>query len=349
MNNDLKRQLYAQIPWIEKYRPRKQEDLLQDDVTLHKVRKIIQDRDMPNLLLTGIPGIGKTTTLYCIANGLYKRNVRDYVLFLNASDDRGIKVVQEQITNFCKKVVHYDDDMCKHKMIILDEADNMTPKAQRLINNLLETYHHTTRFAFTCNNSSEIIESIQSRCIILRYQRLNREQVISRLKFICEREKLTYTIEALDRLALISQGDIRTAINNLQVVYNGCVEITSDNVYTICDKPKPELLRRILYTCVKRDICKALELTYELKHKGFSHYDIINGMFNVLKADNYIMPAIKMADITTIKLSDFRLTDMYRIHMLEHINHTQYMLSKGVITDLQLTACIIELCRIDEQ
>ena len=191
-------------PWIEKYRPTKVEDLVLDNGTLNKIRKIVLDKTMPNIIITGVPGIGKTTTILCIAKNLLGKYFKEGVLELNASDERGVKTVQESIEYFCKKKLDIDDEFSKHKIILLDEADNMTRKAQQAINNLMEQYHETTRFAFTCNNSSEIIEAIQSRCIIFRYCRLNHEQITNRLKTICALEKVEYTEDGLRKIPIFN-------------------------------------------------------------------------------------------------------------------------------------------------
>lgn len=117
-------------PWIEKYRPKEVEDLVLEDGTLNKIKKIINDKDMPNIIITGSPGIGKTTTILCIAKKLLGRHFKEGVLELNASDDRGVKTVNESIEYFCKKKLDISDKYSRHKIILLDEADNMTKKAQ---------------------------------------------------------------------------------------------------------------------------------------------------------------------------------------------------------------------------
>ena len=262
-----------QIPWIEKYRPKRTDDLILNETILKKITKIINDKDMPNLIITGIPGIGKTTTIKCIVSRLYGKHIKDAVLELNASDDRGIRTVQDTITNFCKKKLelNYGDQKryADHKIIILDEADNMTQKAQITISNLMEKYHTTTRFAFTCNSSSDIIESIQSRCNIIRYMRLTKNQIINKLKFICEKENVPYEDDALETVAMISQGDIRSAINNLQLIFNCYREIIEDYIYNICDKPQPTIINNIFNACVEKNYKKAVRIFYELKNQGF--------------------------------------------------------------------------------
>jgi replication factor C subunit 2/4 len=323
---------FEQTPWIEKYRPSKLEDIILDENTQKRVKKIIEDREMTNIILPGVPGIGKTTTIKCIATALYGKYANIAVLELNASDDRGIKSVQEKIVTFCKKRMDLNDkDNCldnkkyaEHKLIFLDEADNMTNKAQRLINNLMEKYHKTTRFAFTCNSSSDIIEGIQSRCIILRFHRLRKEQIVERLTKICELENLNIRKKSLDTLAEISDGDLRCAINNLQLVNRSYSKINIENIYKICSKPQPEILKTIVDSCIKKDFINAKNIVFNLKKIGYSESDIILGLIQLLKTNDTIKEDI-------------------RIKYMDKICYCAYLISKGLATDIQLIACISSL------
>lgn len=325
----IKKQIHEQLPWIEKYRPKKIEDIILDENILTKIKRIIEEKDVPNIIITGVPGIGKTTTIKCIARGLYGKNINNAVLELNASDERGIKVVEEAITNFCKKSLSINDDnsYIKHKMIILDEADNITSKAQHSINKKMQEYSSTTRFAFTCNRSTDIIEAIQSRCIILRYLRLPTTKIIEKLKYICDQEHVEYKNDALNEIAIISQGDMRSAINILQMVYNGLSKITVENVYKVCDKPQPVILQKILVLCKEKNIPEVFELLGNLKSKGYSDSDIILGMINVLKL---------------AKLSNV-LTERDKNYILKKVCNTAYIISKGINSDLQLYACVCDI------
>ncbi len=330
------------VPWIEKYRPRTIDELVIDSGTYNKIEKIVNDKDMPNIIITGLPGIGKTSTILYIAKVLLGKYFREGCIELNASDDRGIKAVQDSIIYFCKKKLEmnsnineedntnsqkYSQKYSNHKIVLLDEADNMTKKAQQLINNLMETYHGTTRFAFTCNNSSEIIEAIQSRCIIFRYQRLSNEQVMGRLKVICGRENITYDDGGIRALILTAQGDMRKAINNLQLIYNGYNEITEKNVYTLCDRPHPMIIQNMFIACNNKDVKKALGLLEKLKNDGFSSSDISISMVDTIK---------------TAKLDE--LDEATKIRFLQEICHTCLIISRGVNSYLQLTGCIAKLC-----
>ena len=327
----IRQRILNQLPWIEKYRPSCIDDVILDEGTLQKIKKFITKKEMPNIIITGVPGIGKTTTIKCIASGIYGKYIKHAVIELNASDERGIKMVDENITNFCKKsfklkmddIVDNETEQkyAKHKLIILDEADNITAKAQHSINKKMEEYNSTTRFAFTCNKSSDILESIQSRCVIIRYVRLSIQKVIDRLKYICEIEKIKFTLEALNAIAIISQGDLRGAVNKLQAVYNGMNEITTENVFIVCDEPQPVVIQNVLKSCKEKNIEKTFERMSQLKLAGYSNSDIVLGIINVLKLD-------------------YPFSEQEKNLIFSKACKTAFYVSKGINTDLQLYGLI---------
>ena len=298
-----------------------------------KILQFIQSNNIPNLILTGSPGIGKTTTIRCVANGLYDKYYKTSVLELNASDDRGIKSVQGDIINFCKSVKSYKrhdiDKYCKQKLIILDEADNMMDKAQHQINTLMEKYKDTVRFAFTCNSSCDIIEAIQSRCIILRYCRLDNLQLTNRLEEICNKEHSKFETKALQYIAEISRGDMRGAINTLQLIYNKHGSIKYKYVQNICDLPTPVLIKTIFLNCINNDLKNALKIMLKLKTDGYSGSDITLAMIYTLKSDLCV-----------------ELEEILKHKILEKVCYAAYYISKGVDSNLQLASCLSEISLI---
>lgn len=320
------------IPWTEKYRPKHIDQLVIDDNTSNKIKTIIKDKAMPNIIIAGVPGTGKTTTILCIAHHILGKYMDEAVLELNASDDRGIKTVQESIVNFCKKRTNMLDKdkekYAQHKIILLDEADNMTQKAQQLINTLMTSYHQTTRFAYTCNNSSDILEAIQSRCIIFRYRRLNGNQIQERLKYICDQEgDVKYTTKALKAIVTISNGDMRQAINCLATTHNGYGKVSVENVYKLYDKPPPVVIKNIFLDCHNKDFKNAVIAIKKLVEKGYSGADITMSMLNTLK-----MVQIDELDENT------------KIQYSKEIADTCLAINRGVNTYLQITGCIAKLC-----
>lgn len=316
------------VPWTEKYRPQSIDDLVADPNIITKVKKIIKDKEMPNLIITGIPGIGKTSTILCIASNILGKYIDSAMLELNASDERGIKAVQESITYFCKKKMDFTTDVlsAKHKIVLLDEVDNMTEKAQRLVNELMESYRNSTRFAFTCNTSSKIIEAIQSRCIIFRYKRLSNSQILDKLIHIAKIEKIKFTKDGINAIVTISQGDMRQAISMLQVISTGYDIVNLDNVYKLCDKPHYLTISNIFTNCNNKNFPDALKALNFLKNKGYSSSDIANTMLFLLKNNNFV-----------------DIPEPIRIYYIKNVSKTAFYISQGIDTHLQLVGCIAKL------
>ena len=146
------------LPWIEKYRPSNTSEILLDSFLLEKIHKIIEYQSIPNMILTGEPGTGKTSTILIIAKSIYTEDYHENVLELNASDDRGLSIINNTIIPFCQKMTNSPE-----KLIILDEADSITNKAQNLLSNIIAEYKKSCRFVFICNDSTKVNESIQSK------------------------------------------------------------------------------------------------------------------------------------------------------------------------------------------
>lgn len=190
----------------------------------------------------------------------------------------------------------------RHKIIILDEADSMTPGAQQALRRTMEIFSNTTRFCLACNMSNKIIEPIQSRCAILRYAKLRDQEVLKRLLEICEMEKVgsflpslfstfvlryerqvEYNDDGLTALIFTAEGDMRQAINNLQSTHSGFGFVSGDNVFKVCDQPHPIVVQAMIRACLKGDIDVALEKLHELWNQGYSAVDIIVTLFRVVK------------------------------------------------------------------
>lgn len=205
--------------WVEKYRPLKLEQVINQKQIIDGLSNLIKNPDeIPHLLFAGPAGVGKTTTALCIARALLGEYWQRDTLELNASDERGIKMVRERVKEFAAvmKLSTSNNDDKPFRIIILDEADEMTSEAQTALRRIIEDSSKTTRFIIICNYLSQIIEPIQSRCVVFHFTRLAEEDIVDYLKMICEKEGVKYEEKALEQIYTATSGDLRHSINILQ-------------------------------------------------------------------------------------------------------------------------------------
>ncbi len=309
------------LPWVEKYRPKNSDQILLDPFIKTKIDKMLETKSIPNLIITGEPGTGKTSTIVCLAKQIYsEKQYGEYVLELNASDDRGLYMINNTIYPFCKKKT---DGI--NKLIILDECDSITPKAQNLLANIISEFRKNTRFVFICNDCTQIIESIQSICMIIKYPRIMKEDLVKKVEEICKLENVPYTKEGVESLLFVSDMDIRQSINNLECIYYAFRKLESDIVYKLIDKPKPIYIEKIINNCLNGQLTDAIETTKELYYKGYYPNDILlTFMKCLLEKDLHIKETTKLKIHEIISLSYIRVNG-------------------GIDTLLQLCGCIAKI------
>ena len=216
--------------WSEKYRPQKLDEVVDQKEIIRGISNLIKSPDLPHMLFAGPAGVGKTTSALCIARELLGEEWRKNTLSLNASDERGIKMVRERVKEFAASIkLASDKEFGKPKVIILDEADEMTSEAQTALRRIIEDSASTTRFIIICNYLSQIIEPIQSRCVVFRFTRLPKEEVVEHLKMICEKEKVKYDEKAISQIFDATGGDLRHSINIMQAAA-GMGSVSASNV-----------------------------------------------------------------------------------------------------------------------
>jgi replication factor C small subunit len=207
------------LMWSEKYRPKKLRDIINQKDIINSLTNLMKiPREMPHLLFAGPAGVGKTTTALCLARELLGEDWKSETLELNASDERGIKMVRERVKEFAA-VIKLDVGTHGNKglrLIILDEADEMTSEAQTALRRIIEDSSKTTRFIIICNYLSQIIDPIQSRCVVFRFKKIAREEVEEYLKHLCKEEDVKFEDKAINQIYDSTSGDLRHSINVLQ-------------------------------------------------------------------------------------------------------------------------------------
>jgi len=208
------------IPWVEKYRPVHFENIVLDPINQQLFENILAKNYFPNLLFYGSPGTGKTTTIMNLINEYqskyYKIN-KNLVIHLNASDERGIDIIRNQIYQFIRSKNMFDVGM---KFVILDEVDYMTKNAQQALKYLLQTCSQNVRFCLICNYISKIEESLQNEFICVRFNQLPKTEINKFIRTIADKEGLKMDEESIETIQDMFQSDIRSMINFIQLNQN---------------------------------------------------------------------------------------------------------------------------------
>ena len=308
-------------PWVEKYRPATLDELVLDDPILSKLHTFTAET-LPNLLLFGPPGTGKTTTALILANKLLTDS--SSFIELNASDNRGINMISDLVQNFCKNVLND-----KIKIIVLDEADNITKKAQQQLINFLENYSNV-RIIFTCNDFDQIIEHLQSRCMMLKFSKPPQEQVVCVLDKVLTCEKVTYDPNALISVVVNSENDIRKAIHSSETICNLYHKVDEAAVEKYFRKPSLRIVFQILDQVFNRgDPSAAIDLFLDLNRRGTSSFDFV-----VLLID--IFQNIENYKVFVDKFMEKQPEKSAIITSLEHAHECYYRILHTVESNLQV-------------
>jgi replication factor C subunit 2/4 len=290
--------------WVEKYRPKKLDDVTAQKDVIDSLKKVLLTKNLPHLIFFGPSGCGKTSTILALSKELFgEENYYDRVIELNASDERGINIVRDKIKNYAKKSINLKEGIPPWKIIILDEADNMTSDSQFALRRIMEEYSKLTRFCIICNYHNKIIDPINSRCALFRFKPIKEDEIINKLKQICEQENFVCPEDFLNQIVKNCRGDLRKAINFLQKCYNTFGNILNQDILNEISGVIPEKTFSVLIDAIINKNSEVIDkIINEVVNEGYSLVNQILFFHNFIKNSPNLSSKIK--SLLSLKLTE---------------------------------------------
>ena len=270
--------------WVEKYRPATLDSIVAQTSVIESLKKVLITKNLPHLLFFGPSGCGKTSTILALSKDLFGDMYSERVIELNASDERGINVIREKIKTYAKKSINLKDGIPPWKIIILDEADNMTIDSQFALRRIMEEYSKITRFCIICNYHNKIIDPINSRCALFRFKPIKEKEIIYKLEMICKNENFVYSENLLNQIFNLCRGDLRKAINFLQKCYNSFGSILDQTVLNeISGRVPKDTMDKLFSAIIIKDSKSMDRIVLEIVNNGYSLVNMIQFFDNYIK------------------------------------------------------------------
>jgi len=307
--------------WTEKYRPRTLDDVVGQKHVTERFKAYVASRNMPHLLLTGPAGTGKTTCSLALAKTMFGDEWKGNFIELNASDERGIEVVRGKIKDFARTAPLGGAEF---KIIFMDEADALTSDAQAALRRTMEKYSGICRFILSCNYSSKIIDPIQSRCAVFRFKPLTSDDVREYLQNIVKNENIEIEDEAMTGLVRIARGDMRRAVNSLQVAASLGKKIDLDIIYQTAGMANPQAVRDMLDTALGGNFIKARDMLDDIMITfGLSGQDVIKQIHSTF--------------------FDLSISDTDKVRFIDKTGEIEFRIVEGSNERIQLEALLAYL------
>jgi replication factor C subunit 2/4 len=270
--------------WVEKYRPTNLDEITAQTIIINALKNVLITKKIPHLLFYGPSGSGKTSTILALARELFKTDIStNRIIELNASDERGINIIRDKIKKYSKQIMNTNNNLPPWKLIILDEADTMTPDSQFALRRIMEQYSKITRFCIICNYHTKIIDPIISRCAIFHFKPISEENILNKLQIICTKENINYNYEILTKIIELSRGDLRKAINFLQKCYSNYNILNIDLLKEISGIISNNTFNKLINNIIKKNTLIVDNIINNIYIDGYS---LVN---QILLFHNYII------------------------------------------------------------
>lgn len=268
------------------------------------------------MILSGPSGCGKTTAVTCLASAMHPTEFIE----LNASDDRGIDAIRTKVKSLAQSRCPVGTS---YRLMLLDEADSMTPLAQHALRGIIEKYSNKIKFALSCNDLDKIVEQLQSRCMLLRFCKLSDNEVFERLQHICHTENIHFTVKGLRTIANSGAGDLRCATNVLESYVKCHGNVIDRLANEFCKKPETQAVDKLLHSVLKKDM-NCIPAAHHLINSGYASADLL---------------AIVLESV-----QQMHLNVQVKVRLLDIIMKYKIRQVDGVNSDLQMCAMFAEMC-----
>lgn len=308
----------------EKYRPDSLDDVIGQDEIINNIKTKLEEGDVQDMLFAGPPGVGKTSTAIALVKDMYGDNWSANFKELNASDDRGIDAVREEIKEYAK--ANFDD---KKRVIFLDEADSLTDQAQSALRRTMEQNSDNCLYILSCNYKGKLIPAIQSRCVVYNYGNVDEEEIKEYLMEISNKEDLDITEDAIRVVASYAGGDVRSALIALGQMAIGPGTTDKDEVYKLLPISDEDDIRRLIQFCVDGEFNEALEYADELMYdKGLTARNIMSQLHEVVW--------------------DMDIDDEVKVRVINRVGEADFRINEGADERMQIAAALASITRMSE-